>query len=177
MNIRLLALCAVIALIGSQAALAQAQPPAIMSYVGEPFSGTRTSQGGRNFVDGNRIDRGGSQRLYRDGQGRTRVENVMPAPMQANDASAERLQVIINDPVSGDRIELLTATKKAIIFHGDASAALPPPPVAPGVFAIFARHLYSEHDAAWSKPVALGEKSIDGVRATGQRRQYTIPVG
>ena len=177
MNIRLLALCAVVALIGSQTALAQAQAPAVLSYVGEPFSGLRTGQAGRNFVDGNRIDRGTSEQLYRDGQGRTRVERAIPAPMQANNAPAERLQVIINDPVSGDRIELLTATKKAIIFHGDASPALPPPAAAPGVFVTFARHLYTANDPGWSKAIPLGEKSFDGVRATGQRRQYTIPVG
>ena len=177
MNIRLLALCAVVALIASQAALAQAQAPAVLSYVGQPFSGVRTWQGGRNFVDGNRIDHGTSERLYRDGQGRTRAERVMPAPAQANNAPAEPMQVVINDPVSGDRIELLTATKKAIIFHGDASPALPPAAAAPGVFVTFARHLYTANDPGWSKAVPLGEKSFDGVRATGQRQQYTIPVG
>jgi hypothetical protein len=34
----------------------------------------RTWQGARNFVDGNRIDRGTVERLYRDGHGRTRIE-------------------------------------------------------------------------------------------------------
>jgi hypothetical protein len=37
--------------------------------------------------------------------------------------------------------------------------------------------VYTGSDAGWSKAVVLGEKSFDGLRAQGQRRQYTVPVG
>src|SRR5262245_35333294 len=69
MKIKLLALCAVIALAGSEAALAQAEVQPLANVIGMPFSGVRTNQGAKNFADGNRIDRGGSEHLYRDGQG------------------------------------------------------------------------------------------------------------
>ena len=177
MNTRLLALCTVIGLVGSQAALAQAEAPAIASFIGEPFSGVRTYQGARSFVDGNRIDRGASERLYRDGQGRTRVERELPPQVLANNPRMEPVQVTINDPVSGDRIELHAQTKTAIVVHGAAAPALPAQAEAPKIFVMFARHLYGANDPGWSKPVSLGEKSFDGVRATGQRQQYPVPAG
>jgi hypothetical protein len=148
-----------------------------MNYVGAPFSGVRTFQGGRNFADGNRVDRGTSERLYRDGQGRTRIEHDVPAQMLANNPKMEPTQVTINDPVSGDRIELHAATKTAIILHNGVAPPRAAPTAAPGVTVTFARRFRPENDPAWSPPVALGEKTFDGLRATGQRRQYTIAVG
>ena len=177
MNIRLLTLCAVIALAGSETAMAQAEVSPLASVIGMPFSGVRTNQGAKNFVDGNRIDRGTSEHLYRDGQGRTRVERELPAPMLANNPQMEPVQITINDPVSGDRIELHARTKTAIIVHGAASAAVPARTQAPKIFVMFARHLYGADDPGWSKPVSLGERSFDGLRAQGQRAEHPIPIG
>ena len=176
MNLRLLAVCA-LALLGSGATLAQAQVTPLMNYVGMPFSGVRTFQGGRNFVDGNRVDRGTSERLYRDGQGRTRIERDVPAQVRANNPNMEATQITINDPVSGDRIQLHAATKSAIVWHNVVTPAGAVPTAAPAVTVTFARRFRPATDPAWSAPVALGEKTFDGLRATGQRRQYTIPVG
>jgi hypothetical protein len=148
-----------------------------VGIVGEPFSGVRTVQGAKNFVDGNRIDNGTSVRLYRDGQGRTRVEREVPAVQLANHPQMEPVQITINDPVSGDRIELRSKSKTAVVFRGAGLPARPPLGTQPAISVMFARHLYAADDAGWSKPVSLGEKSFDGLRATGQRRQYTIPVG
>jgi hypothetical protein len=178
MKMSLVVLCAAITLAGSQVALAQAQQaPALVGIVGQPFSGMRTWQGSRNFVDGNRIDRGAVERLYRDGQGRTRVEREVPAQVLANNPRTEPVQVTINDPLSGDRIELRARSKTAVIFRGRSTPALPPPKSLPAVSVMFAGHQYRGDDQGWSKPVSLGEKSFDGLRAVGQRRQYTVPVG
>lgn len=178
MKIRLVALCAAAALAGSHAALSQAQQqPALVSIVGEPFSGVRTWQGARNFLGGNRIDRGTSERLYRDSQGRTRVERDIPAQVLANNPRMEPVQITINDPVSGDRIELREHSKTALIFRGGAAPAMPPPRSMPPVSVVFGGHLYDGNDPGWSTATLLGEKSFDGLRARGQRRQYTIPVG
>jgi len=164
-----LGLCIALSVFGSTAALAQAGPPALTSVVGAPFSGVRTQQAAKNFVDGNRIDRGGSVRLYRDSQGRTRVER------DASDGAPA--QITINDPVSGDRYELHPQSKTCIVFKGGSMRAVPLQSEAPGIFIMFARHFHGVQDPGWSTPVALGEKSFDGVRAVGARRQYTIPVG
>jgi hypothetical protein len=180
MKIAIVAVCGAIGFVGSQAALAQAarpQQPALVSIVGEPFSGVRTWQGSRSFIGGNRIDRGTSERLYRDGQGRTRVEREIPAQVLANNPHMEPVQITINDPLSGDRIELQARSKTALVFHGGSTPAVAPLKSQPPVSVTFAGHLYTGADQGWSKPASLGEKSFDGVRATGQRRQYTVPVG
>lgn len=181
MKFLLVALCGVMGFGGSQAALAQArQPPqqvALVSIVGEPFSAVRTWQGSRSFIGGNRIDRGTTERLYRDRQGRTRVERDTPAQVLANNPRVEPVQITINDPLSGDRIELQAQSKTAMIFHGGSTPAVAPMKTQPPVTIVFAGHLYDANDQGWSKPASLGEKSFDGVRATGQRRQYTVPVG
>jgi hypothetical protein len=180
-NIRLLTLCAAaIGLAGSQLAFAQQQPlqaPTLMSIVGAPFSGVRTWQGARNFADGNRIDNGSAVRLYRDGQGRTRVERELPPRILANNPQMDPVQIAINDPVSGDHIELRAKTKTAVIVRGGATPALPRPKAPFGVFVTFAGRGYAASDPGWSKPIPLGEKSFDGVPASGQRWKYTIGVG
>jgi len=180
MKIILVAICGVIGFGGLQAALAQGrqtQQPSLMSIVGEPFSGVRTYQGARNFIGGNRIDRGTTERLYRDGKGRTRVERDTPAEVLARNPRMEPVQITINDPLSGDRIELRAQSKTAMIFHGGAAPAAAPLKTEPPVSFVFAGRVYSGTDQGWSKPAALGEKSFDGLRATGQRRQYTLPIG
>lgn len=178
MKILLIALCAAAGIAASQVAPCQAQQQTeLVSIVGEPFSGVRTWQGARNFVGGNRIDRGTTERLYRDGQGRTRVERDTPAQVLANNPRMEPVQVTINDPVSGDRIELRAHSKTALIFRGRSTPALPPPQSMPPVSVVFGGHLYTGREPGWSKAVMLGEKSFDGLRAQGQRRQYTIPIG
>ena len=74
-----LGLCLALGVLVSQAALAQGPLPPLASVIGAPFSGVRSQQAAKSFVDGNRIDRGGNVRLYRDGRGRTRVERVVGA--------------------------------------------------------------------------------------------------
>lgn len=178
MKITLIALCAAVGIAGSQVALSQAQQqPPLVSIVGEPFSGVRTWQGARSFIDGNRIDRGTTERLYRDGQGRTRVEHDVPAQVLANNPRMEPVQITINDPVSGDRIELRARSKTALILRGRSAPAVPPLKSMPPVSIIFAGHLYDGSDPGWAQATLLGEKSFDGLQARGQRRQYTLPIG
>jgi hypothetical protein len=177
MKITLIALCA--ALCVSPIAFAEAPPQqvSLVSIVGAPFSGVRTWQGARNFIGGNRIDRGTTERLYRDGQGRTRVEREVPEQVLANHPEREPVQITINDPLSGDRIELRPRSKTAVILRGRSTPPVPPQKSTPPVSVSFAGHLYTGSDLGWSKAVPLGEKSFDGLRAQGQRRQYTVPVG
>lgn len=172
-----LGVCLALGVLGSQALFAQARQPALASVIGAPFSGVRSQQAAKSFVDGNRIDSGGSVRLYRDGRGRTRVEREVSPEMAARSPRLGPVEITINDPVSGDRYELNPQSKTCIVFKGGAMPAYPLQPEAPGVFVMFARHLYGVEDPGWSKPESLGEKSIDGVRAVGARRVYTIPVG
>ena len=161
----------------SQAAVAQSEGTGIASVIGAPFSAVRSQQSAKNFADGNRIDNGSSSRLYRDGQGRTRTELDTPAQMLAANPQMEPTQITISDPQSGETVHLLSKLKVAMVTRGPAASAISKPVQAPHAFITFARHLYGANDPGWSKPVSLGEKSFDGVQATGTRTQYTIPVG
>ncbi len=177
MKLHSLGLCVALGVLGSQVSLAQERPPALASVIGAPFSGVRSQQAAKSFVDGNRIDSGGNVRLYRDGQGRTRVERDTSPEVAVRNPGQGPAGITINDPVTGDRYELNPQSKTCIVFKGGAAPAYPLQSDVPGVFVMFARHAYGVQDPGWSSPVALGEKSIDGLRAVGTRRQYTIPIG
>jgi hypothetical protein len=172
-----LALVIALGVLGSQVVSAQVRQPAIASIIGAPFSGVRSQQAAKSFIDGNRIDSGGNVRLYRDGRGRTRVERELPSDVAARNPRRGAVEITINDPVSGDRYELNPQSKTCIVFKGGAARAYPLGSDVPGVSIVFARHFYGAEDPGWSAPVSLGEKSFDGLRAVGTRRQYTIPVG
>jgi hypothetical protein len=143
----------------------QLSPGGLASITGAPFSGVRSQQNAKSFVDGNRIDNGGSVRLYRDSQGRTRVEPLNLPHIQ------------ITDPVSGNRYELDTQTKTYTVIKGGAPTAQPLTDHVPGIFVMFGRRLRGVEDPGWSQPVALGDKNVEGLRIIGASRKYTIPVG
>ena len=104
MKARLLALSLAALVVGSSATAAQPEVVPLLNVAGAPFSGVRSQQSAKNFVDGNRVDFGRSVRLYRDGQGRTRIERDLPAEVVAANPGAELTQIVITDPVSGDQI-------------------------------------------------------------------------
>jgi hypothetical protein len=177
MKQNLLALSIVLSVLGSHGAFAQSAAGGLAELIGAPFSGVRSQQAARNFVDGNRVDTGRSVRLYRDSQGRTRVEPDVATQAGAANPRTRFAQIIINDPVSGDRIELQPLSKTAFVIKGGARQAIPVPAEAPLIFLSFGGRLYGANDPGWSKPASLGDKSINGLRATGTRRQYTIAAG
>jgi hypothetical protein len=81
MKLQALGLCIALSALASTVLHAQAAPPALSSVVGAPFSGVRSQQAAKNFVDGNRIDRGGSVRLYPSVEiGTSCIRTRRPAP-------------------------------------------------------------------------------------------------
>ena len=156
----------VIGLLASHVTLAQMAPAEFAGVTGAPFSAVRSQQSARNFADGNRIDRGHSVRLYRDSQGRTRVEHDIPVQM-----------VKIDDPVSGEIYQLDPRSKTAMVFKMHPPQGARPASEAPAVFVTWGGHLYGPKDPGWSQPVSLSEQSMDGIRVIGVRRQYTLAVG
>ena len=159
-------------------AAGQPEPIGLATLVGAPFSGVRSQQMERNFVDGNRIDNGHSVKLYRDGQGRTRIDrDVAETSMIASPGRPMPAASTIYDPVNGERYDLHPETRTAFVWKGFASPTTRPSSEAPEIFAAFGGRVYGPQDPGWSTPVSLGQKSIDGVTAQGVRRQYTIAVG
>jgi hypothetical protein len=164
-------------LLAAQVTSAQNANGQLAGIVGAPFSAVRSQQSARAFADGNRIDNGRNARLYRDSQGRTRVESDVPAQVLAANPHLEPVLITIVDPVSSERYQLQPRAKTATVFKMDAGAERHPASEAPAVFVTWGGHLYGANDPGWSSPVSLGERSINGVRAVGARRQYTIAVG
>jgi hypothetical protein len=177
MKKNLLALAMALGVFVSQEASAQSASGGLAGMIGAPFSGVRSQQAARNFVDGNRIDSGRSVHLYRDAQGRTRVERDVDTAFGAPDPRMQFSPIVINDPVSGEVIELQPQSKTAIVIKGVAPHAIPVPADVPPIAVSFARRFYGANDPGWSKPVSLGDKMLNGVRATGTQRQYTIAAG
>ena len=119
-------------------------------------------------------------RYLRDGQGRTRAEDV------SHPGGAPQDEVIrIDDPVGGQRYMLFPNEKSMFVlpFVDPVSAVvqqpLAPPPPAEASLQRFLKDFGGDAARAPGKPVAetrpLGKKSFDGVSAVGERRTYTVP--
>jgi hypothetical protein len=119
-------------------------------------------------------------RYLRDGQGRTRAEDV------SHPAGAPQDEVIrIDDPVGGQRYMLFPNEKRMFVLpFVDAAGAvvqqpLAPPPPTEASLQRFLKDFGGDAARAPGKPVAetrpLGKKTFDGVSAVGERRTYTVP--
>jgi hypothetical protein len=121
------------------------------------------------LADGNHISRTTQITLYRDGQGRVRREMTVNAATPAT-ASLKHSFIMINDPVAGKRYMLDPQNKTA--------REMPSPPHGRGENG---RHpAGDEMRKTFSNEVQkdqLGNKTIDGYQATGERVTRTIAAG
>jgi hypothetical protein len=157
-----------------------AQPP---TTAGQPFSAVSTTQSTTVFSDGNRIVRTNTIRYFRDSQGRTRVERVLPVP--TGDAAPGISSVIIDDPVSGERYNLIPQLKRATVFKLPAGgikghqipteSSLDVLPFGLMGLGMGIGAVASTESAA--NTTSLGQKVINGLNATGVRVVRTIPSG
>lgn len=119
-------------------------------------------------------------RYLRDGQGRTRAEDVShPGGLPQDEV------IRIDDPVRGRRYMLFPNEKSLFVLpFGDTVGAvvrqpLAPPPPTEASLQRFLKDFGAETAKAPGKPVAdarpLGKKIFDGVSAVGDRRAYTLP--
>ena len=94
---------------------------------GAPYSAQVTSEFQQTLSDGNKVERKTATMVYRDGQGRTRREQTLPA-IGPYSASAEAPRAIfINDPVAGVSYVLDPARKIARKMTRPASRLRPGP--------------------------------------------------
>jgi hypothetical protein len=119
-------------------------------------------------------------RYLRDGQGRTRAEDV------SHPRGAPQDEVIrIDDPVGGQRYMLFPKEKSMFVLpFVDAVGAvvqqpLDPPPPTEASLERFLKDFGGDAARAPGKPVAetrpLGRKTFYGVSAVGERRTYAVP--
>jgi hypothetical protein len=167
---------------------------------GAPYSAEAVTESTQALADGNRINRKSTTRVYRDGEGRTRREEVDEAGtvvsvsivdpvahvsyvLDPATRTAYRKNAVIEMPPMEMRqkIEMATAKERTAVpppppppppAAGAIRQAPPPPPPAPGA------RLAAERIAAGSVAREdLGQQNIEGVTATGTRTTNTIAAG
>jgi hypothetical protein len=165
------------------APLARAQEPAetpeITAIVGAPFSAVSTQENIRVTADGNRFIRKFTNHYYRDGQGRTRLEREIPVHALASHATgaATHEMVTINNKVTGEIDMLFPEGKIASVLQRPGMKVVDVPATQPEIFTWFANVRIGPNEPGWSAPVSLGEKSIEGLRAVGIQKTYTLAAG
>jgi hypothetical protein len=149
------------------------EPPEI---AGAPFSAVAKTESVTAFADGNRIVRTNTVRYFRDGQGRTRTER----------GEEPNRMITINDPVSGERYFVRPENKTVFAYKSSAGGTVrPAASMAPSMddmapFALLGLGMglgANQTTEASSETTSLGEKSINGVAATGTRLVRNIPSG
>jgi hypothetical protein len=142
----------------------------IAPIAGSPYSATETRTTTTTLVDGNTITRTTSTLQYRDGQGRTRTEETIPA--DAVTGRPARTRITIVDPVAGQRHELDSAAKTDLVttFRVRTGTTTGPATTRPNRPARASNQPSAER-------VELGLQAVNGIAATGRREVQTIPVG
>jgi hypothetical protein len=131
---------------------------------GAPYSGLETTQIQRKLEDGNQISREEQAKVYRDSQGRVRMENTGTNPQTGK----SRTVITIFDPVAGYSYVLNPQTKTAW------KRPLPPAGSRPGQGMGMGP---GRRAANQGKTEDLGTQTINGLAATGTRVTTTIPAG
>jgi hypothetical protein len=134
---------------------------------GAPYSALQTTQIQRVLQNGNQISRTGQAKVYRDSQGRTRVERTITPP--ASSGKQPFTEATIVDPVAGYRYLLnssnMTAIQIPLPVHSSSTTS-GTPPARPG-----------PTNGVQVSTVNLGTQTINSVTATGTQVTHTIPAG
>jgi hypothetical protein len=102
-------------------------PAMLFATTGAPYSGVEVRENVRTMADGSRAtSRGSEQRVYRDSQGRTRVEHAI-SPLAGRSAPMPVI-IEITDPVAGRVCDL--DTQNHVAHCSEARVA---PPQRPGI--------------------------------------------
>ncbi len=128
---------------------------------GVPYSATATTENVQVLADGTRITNSNAAKLFRDNDGRTRLELTLnvAGPFVVT-GEAPRV-IFINDVVAGTRYVLEAQRRLARkLPASDESPFEPPKPAADQL-----------------KTESLGKQVIEGIEAEGRRTSFTIPAG
>jgi hypothetical protein len=130
------------------------------TVAGAPYSAQVNFERTQKLADGNFVDQKSSAMVYRDGQGRTRIEETRPT----NSATPQRV-IRIADSVGGVGYVLDPAKKTAYKF------TLPS--------ARLANSAQSPRSASNpnANSLSLGSKNMEGLFVQGTQTTHTIPAG
>ncbi|PYP85132.1 MAG: hypothetical protein DMF61_17710 [Blastocatellia bacterium AA13] len=163
---------------------------------GAPYSAQTISESVQTLSDGNRIVHRNEGSVARDGEGRTRREQVLRAIGPWTSANEPQKSIFIQDPVSGVNYVIEPGSKTArkmnvvTVRSSDGAATVDMPRrrqglPAPGEvmvnaarggpgFSVRGGGPMNKHEA---KEESLGKKMFDGLEAEGTRSTITIPAG
>ena len=138
---------------------------------GAPYSAVQVTQFTQKLADGNTIQHSEQANMYRDTQGRVRIEHNFSGRGPGGGQSPSTV-ISIFDPVAGYNYMLQPNSQKAVQSEARMRPAPPPSSDArPG-------HRQPKADASAQRQVEnLGTQTINGVLATGARTTQTIPAG
>ena len=160
-----------------------AWPGSRTPVTGAPYSAVQTTLVQQTLSNGNQIVRQETAKVYRDGQGRVRIEQTTT---RAGSAQA-RTFITITDPVAKTSYELNPEAKTFVkmparVFAGPSSAQAQSGSAFPagrgrgqgqGQAAIAGRPQRGPQIAEED----LGSQTIEGIGATGKRSTQNIPAG
>jgi len=136
--------------------------------LGAPYSAVQTNQMQQTLAGGNVISRQEQSKVYRDSQGRVRVERTRSG--SAGSSGQPETIIAIFDPVAGFSYVLnpakMTATRMPVPQHSGPPSGTAPHP-----------HGNFGGNGAQVQTDSLGTQTVNGVSATGTRRTETIPAG
>jgi hypothetical protein len=151
------------------------------TVTGAPYSGTEVSTSVQTLANGNTIQRSNTTTIYRDGQGRVRMETTMKHP-----DGTTSTHIMIHDPVAGVVHNIDSQNK---VSHDSVLHAPPPngqgrgrgpgqPGARPnGATAAVANGRGPRRADPNVVTEQLGMQTINSVSATGTRMTRTIPAG
>jgi hypothetical protein len=146
---------------------------------GAPYSAEAVTETTQVLSDGNRISRKTTASLHRDGEGRTRREQSLPAIGPWATSGTPPINVFINDPVSGVNYILESNSKTARKVTAGKFTAAMPAKFAGNPKSAMARLEMRAPDmkAPDIKEEQLPSRLMEGVQAEGTRSTITIPAG
>lgn len=149
---------------GEMFGLMAAGPMSRTPVTGAPYSGTQTSQMLEKLADGNVITRNNQSKVYRDKDGRMRIEHTFTPPPESGQTAQTRIAII--DPVAGVSYVLDPATNTAVKRTLPAPGTNPQPPPNRGA-----------NSANPPVKTDLGTQTFGTLQATGTQTVRTIPAG
>jgi len=146
-----------------------AGPGSRTPVTGAPYTGVQVTQFQQTLEGANQISRQVQSKVYRDSQGRVRIEGTAgPGAVQGQ---ATKTAVHIFDPVAGYS-HVLDPQKMTVV-----STAIPAPRPANSAAGRRPRGAGQGANAPQVTKEDLGTQTINGLAATGTRTTRTIPAG
>jgi hypothetical protein len=149
-----------------------AGPGSRTPVTGAPYSGVQTTEIQQKLADGNTITRQETSKVYRDGQGRVRIEHTTNPSVSSG--QTPRTTITIFDPVASASYVLNPTEQTAV------KMTLRTPPAGAMAPQRGQDHVQGRGPGGSSAQVQkqdLGTQTINGIAATGTRMTETIAAG